>query len=276
MNECTGNNFILNGDLVPSEMFDRSLIYDGESVYEVLKMSKGSPVFFEDHLERLIISTRLQKKKNLADSATIRENIMKLVKKEKKRDCNLKIVFNYNKSESNYLVYFIETIYPSVSQYQKGVKGILFFAERRDPESKVVNHKLRSAISSRLIAESAYEAILVNEDHQITEGSRSNIFFLKDNLLYTAPDNAVLKGITRKYILDLCRENNIEVRFKCIDVEELKDFDAAFMTGTSPVVLPFYSIGEYRFKVSFPVIEHLRALYTVKAEQSIERFRNIN
>ena len=63
----TGKNFILNGNLQPAEMFDNSLVYEGDSVYEVLRMIKGSPVFFSDHMERLTTSVKLQKKEFLAD-----------------------------------------------------------------------------------------------------------------------------------------------------------------------------------------------------------------
>ena len=98
------------------------------------------------------------------------------------------------------------------------MKGILFFAERKDPESKVINHKLRSSIYHKLIHEGGYEALLVNENNLITEGSRSNIFFLKGETLVTAPDNVILNGITRKHILEICRENKIKVEFACVKV----------------------------------------------------------
>ena len=274
MNECYGKKFVLNGTLQPAEMFDNSLVYEGDSVYEVLRMVKGNPIFFLDHMERLATSVKLQKKEFLADIPTLRKAIISLTRSDKKRETNLKIVFNFNNGATNYLVYFIEPIYPSEAQYQKGVKGILFFAERKDPESKVINHKLRLSIYHKLILESGYEAILVNENNLITEGSRSNIFFLKGEKLITAPDNIILNGITRKHILEICTENKIKVEFACIMVDEIKEYDAVFMTGTSPIVLPFYCIGNNFFNVNLPLIEKLRNLYLKKAEESISLFRS--
>ena len=265
MNECFGKKFILNGHLYPSDQFDNTLVYEGESIYEVIRMVKGNPVFFRDHMERLETSMKIQQKESLADYKVLRRDIINLVKTEKRKDINLKIVFNYNKDSSNYLVYFIEPIYPSEEQYKKGVKGILFYAERKDPESKVINHKLRSSIYHKLILEAGYEALLVNEDNLITEGSRSNIFFLKGNTLTTAPDDTILNGITRKYILEICRENKVKVRFMCVPVDSLQEYDAVFMTGTSPMVLQFYCIGDIFFKVRVPLIENLRRLYIEKA-----------
>jgi branched-chain amino acid aminotransferase len=272
MNECYGKKFILNGHLYPSDQFDNTLVYEGESIYEVIRMIKGNPVFFHDHMDRLETSVRLQQKDTLAEYKELRRDIINLVKTEKRKDINLKIVFNYNKESTNYLVYFIEPIYPTEEQYKKGVKGILFYAERKDPESKVINHKLRSSIYHKLILEGGYEALLVNEENQITEGSRSNIFFLKGNLLTTAPDESILNGITRKHILEICRANKIKVRYMCVPVDSLQDYDAVFMTGTSPMVLQFFCIGDIYFNVRVPLIQNLRSLYIEKAEESIKSF----
>jgi branched-chain amino acid aminotransferase len=273
MNECYGKKFILNGTLQPVELFDNSLVYEGDSVYEVIRMVKGNPIFFPDHMERLATSVKLQKKELLADVSELRKAILNLTRSNKKREINLKIVFNYNNGSTNYLIYFIQPIYPSENQYKKGVKGILFFAERKDPESKVINHKLRTFIYHKLIMEGAYEAILVNENNLITEGSRSNIFFLKGETLVTAPANAILNGITRKHLLEICKENNIKVEISLVDVDDITNYDAVFMTGTSPVVLPFNCINDKFYNVKFELIDRLRKLYLQRAEESIRYFR---
>lgn len=273
MNECYGKKFILNGKPESVEAFDNTLVYEGNSVYEVIRMVKGSPVFFYDHMERLEASVRLQNKEMLADASTLKRDIVNLIKSDRKKEINLKIVFNYNNGSHNYLVYFIEPIYPSEEQYLKGVKGILFYAERKDPGSKVINHKLRSSIFHKLILDGGYEALLVNEKGEVTEGSRSNIFFLKNNTLVTAPGSKILSGITRKHILEICAENNISVRLACVKAEKISGYEAVFMTGTSPMVLPFSCIDNITFSVRHPLIGKLRKLYMMKMEESINRFR---
>jgi branched-chain amino acid aminotransferase len=270
MTECYGKKFILNGVLEPADHFVNSLVYEGDSIYEVIRMVKGKPVFFHDHMERLATSVKLQRKKKLAGEDVLRKDILNLTRSDKKKVANLKIVFNYNNGSDNYLVYFIEPIYPSEEQYKKGVKGVLYFAERKDPESKVINHKLRSSIYHKLILEGGYEALLVNENNLITEGSRSNIFFLKGNTLVTAPDNYVLNGITRKHILEICEDQSIKVEKFCVNVKDIADYEAVFITGTSPVVLPFCCIEDKYFNVRVPLMEKLRELYIQKAEESIK------
>lgn len=273
MNECYGKNFILNGDLQPAELFDNSLVYEGDSIYEVIRMVNGNPVFFHDHMERLASSVALQNKMALASVPNLRKSIINLIRAGKNKEINVKIVFNYNGASGNFLVYFIDSVYPTNYQYSDGVKGVLFFAERKDPESKVINHKLRSEICQKLLYEGGYEAILVNENNLITEGSRSNIFFLKNDALVTAPDNMILNGITRKHILGICRENKIKVDFSCVNRSDISEYDSVFMTGTSPMVLPFCSIDDVKFNTRLPLMEKLRKLYMQKAKESITLFR---
>lgn len=274
MDECYGKNYILNREFKPSAAFNNSLVYDGDSIYEVIRTVKGTPLFFYDHVERLENSVRNQQKQMLAGIEELRQDIIRISGPQGNNEANLKIVFNYNNDRSNYLLYFIRPIYPTQDQYDSGVKGILYPAERKDPSSKVINHRLRSEIFHKLILERAYEAILVDHSSCITEGSRSNIFFIRDGILYTAPENKILSGITRKYIIEICTERNIKVVMECVKADAICLYDSAFMSGTSPMVLPFSCIDDRSFDVKDPLLKELRTLYIEKAEESIVRFRS--
>jgi branched-chain amino acid aminotransferase len=274
MNEVYGKLFILNGETEPSGLFDNSIVYEGESVYEVIRLVKGAPLFFGDHISRLENSVRLQGRKMLAGIADIRKDILTLTRADRINESNLKIIFNYKEEKTNYLIYRIKPGYPSAEQYEKGVKAALFHAERKDPGSKVIDHRLRTEISHKLLRDSAYEAILVNENGLITEGSRSNIFFLKRDILYTAPENMILSGITRKHILGICSENNIKVKLECVSVRDMYTYDSVFMTGTSPMLLPFNLVDNISFNVLHPMMKHLRELYLQRVEDNLMSFRN--
>ncbi len=273
MSECYGDYFVLNGELSPCGMFNNSDVYEGDSLYEVIRMMGGVPLFFSDHMDRLENSVRHHGKKMLADRATLIRQIMNLRKSADVKESNLKIVFNYKEGGDKYLVYFIEPMYPSRKQYREGIAGILFYAERKDPEVKVINHSLRSSIYHRLIAGNAYEAFLVDNEGYITEGSRSNIFFVREDRLYTAPDEKVLGGITRKFILELCRDNSIDVVKCLVKVDELSNYESAFMSGTSPMVLPIREIDGIPFDPGNILIKRVSKLYTDKVNESIRSFR---
>lgn len=273
MSECYGNYFIMNGELIPSGVFNNSDVYEGDSLYEVLRMMGGAPLFFNDHMERLAYSVEHHGRKMLSTADRMANDLLLLRKNAGVKEANLKIVFNYKDTGSTYLLYFIEAIYPTPKQYREGVPVILFTAERTNPGVKIINHRLRSSIYHQLISENAYEAFLVDDDGFITEGSRSNAFFVKGEELYTAPDDKVLGGITRKHILDVCAQNSIRVNMKSIRADEIAEFDSVFMTGTSPMVLPVNSVGALAFSTDNAVIARVSELYSARVKESIISFR---
>jgi branched-chain amino acid aminotransferase len=276
MKEYCGNHFILNGDVVQVGSFDNSMVFRGETIYEVIRLVNGIPVFFMDHFVRLENSLKIKSRRRLADQSDIKAGIAKLNALDKKKEINIKIVFNYRAESENWLIYYIDSVYPSAEQYRHGVKGVLFYGVRHDPQSKVLDFRLRSAINQELADEGAYEALLVNEENLVTEGSRSNIFFLRDNKLVTAPDDMILSGITRRNLLEICSENGIPVDFKSVDADELSEYDSVFMTGTSPMILPFRSVENFFFDVNNELFERLRKLYMERVEASLQEYRALS
>ena len=109
--------------------------------------------------------------------------------------------------------------------------------------------------------EGVFESILVNKQGFITEGSKSNIFFIKDDELYTAPDSLVLSGITRQKIIAICKSFSINIIFEAVNFQNIKSFDAAFLCGTSPEVLPIRAIGFVGFQTKHSVLLKIQNAY---------------
>ena len=246
MKEIQEKYYILNGTKNETKNFNHEIILQN-SVYEVIRVLDGVPLFLEEHLDRLNESFKLigsdfyiEKKQLISDI----DNLIKI------NDCynkNIKIVVADVKEEPQTLIYFIVSNYPTEEDYSNGVKAILFKAVRDNPNAKVIHTSFRDSIKDKLNEQQAYEAILVNNSNEITEGSRSNIFLVKDNTVFTPPADDVLKGITRKRVIELCNNLNIPVIEKTISVDFLKECEGLFMTGTSPKVLPIASVDELNF-----------------------------
>ena len=96
MKECAGNYFVKNGVILPGEEFDNKMVYEGELIYEVIRMVSGVPLFFNDHYKRLIGSILNRKLTYLSTFNNLLRNIKTLSETEKTKEANLKIVFNYN------------------------------------------------------------------------------------------------------------------------------------------------------------------------------------
>ncbi|MFN2379203.1 MAG: aminotransferase class IV [Bacteroidales bacterium] len=273
MGECMGRFFIENGELRETALFDNLCIYEGVQVYEVIRVMDGVPLFFEDHALRLKESGRLIGHTSLAPAEDILADIRLLAESNGVLNGNVKVVFRYNGEGNHYLLYFIEAIYPDELLYREGVKTILFRAERRNPAIKLFNYRLRSSVLDTLLARGAYEAFLVNRNNCITEGSRSNVFFIMDNHLVTADDMHVLGGITRKKVVDICVSEGIEIKYHCMEIDRLLSAEAVFLTGTSPQVLPVKSIDEIDFPVNNEITATIIRQYSSMVREYIESRR---
>lgn len=120
---------------------------------------------------------------------------------------------------------------------------------------------MRQRISEFIRAENLYDALLVGEDETITEGSKTNVFFVKKATLYTAPGDMVLKGITRQKVFDLCKQLNYKIIERSISIITLHKYEAAFFSGTSPKILPIRRIANIQYDVTHPVVKTLMTAY---------------
>jgi branched-chain amino acid aminotransferase len=86
------------------------------------------------------------------------------------------------------------------------------------------------------------EAILLDAQGYVAEGSGENIFLVNDGVVYTPPLTSALDGITRKTVMKLCADEGIEVREKTITRDELYIADELFFTGTAAEVTPIREV----------------------------------
>jgi branched-chain amino acid aminotransferase len=241
-------------------------------LYEVIRVIDSIPVFFEDHLERLFNSAHLLNVENMPNEGVIEENVLNLISTENQQIGNLRLSFTISgpSVQPKFELDFIPHFYPSDDKYESGVKVGLLCAERHNPQAKVQNTAIRNKANLLMSKENVFEVLLVDHEENITEGSRSNVFFISKNNLITSPDEKVLQGITRKKIIQLCGDNNISVIKKDISSGETVNFEGAFLTGSSPKVLPISAIGDIGFSPSNHLIKRIINLYDKAIEDYLK------
>jgi len=251
MENLSGNLFVKNYQIMPAHHFDPNFMSAGQSVYEVVRIQEGVALFWEEHLERLQESLRIVKRPGFTGVADSHRLIKALAKQCSFKNGNVKLVLHYYDdrpaSEYDFYLYFIEHRYPSAKQYRQGVDTITCKAVRSNPNAKVAQLAFRERINQEIIRQNVFEAILLDEEGYLSEGSRSNFFMIKDNTLYTAPLRHVLPGITRRKVLEICHQQQIPLREAALRVTDLVKMEAVFLTGTSPQVLPIKSIDNMVF-----------------------------
>lgn len=240
--ECINNYYIKNGDVKETHEFKYESFNNGISIYEVIRIIDETPLFFEDHIKRLINSFKISNMNMWIDEKKIKDEIIRLNKINNVTFGNIKLIFNFNNEKKDYFIFFIKHNYPKDIEYDNGVKTITYIGERKTPNAKIIDNNFRSKVNEEIRKASAYEAMLVDRSGNITEGSKSNLFFIKGNEIITSKVKDVLPGVTRKEIINLCSRINIHVVERDVSKDELKDFDAAFISGTSPKVLPIRSV----------------------------------
>lgn len=270
--EAVKNYFILNHQLRSTQdmsIFDR---ITQKSVYEVIKIVGGQPVFFEEHMQRMRRSAALLKVSLPKSDEEVLEEICLLLEKNRCENINVKLIRTRIGGEDYFLTYFIEPESLSRKEYTRGIHVILFQGERTKPHLKTLGSSFRDRVASTRARTGAYEALLVDDQGNITEGSRSNIFFLKNSLLLTPPARTVLLGVTRKHVMDLCKSIELQVLEELLHREEISSISGAFITGTTVDIAPIRSIDNHTISsMENPHIQNIMRLYSDEVNAYIEQ-----
>ena len=151
---------------------------------------------------------------------------------------------------------------------EKGIKVKLSSHARqvRNPISsaKVNGNYVHSIVAlNEALNEGFDEALMLDAEGNVAEGSGENFFIVKDNVLITPDLDASLDGITRRTILDLAKELNIEFSIKKLKVEDVLKADEAFFSGTAAEVVPINSLDNQQIGAGGrgPITEQLQSTY---------------
>lgn len=232
-----GSSIIRNGIIVPLNEQDET--GKDKEVYEMFRVENGKAIFLQDHLKRYANSLQsagialpdcFNKLPELIDWLIICNQLPN-------NEIRLCVA-----TDGTFQGGFVESVYPTKAMYANGVHCTLMNAIRETPNAKIFHADMRMNAHEQQSAQNAYESILVNPQGCITEGSRSNIFFVKDNRLITAPDQMVLKGIMRQKVIEVAYQMHIDIEYKAIPTNSIAEYDAAFISSTPARILPIKSI----------------------------------
>jgi branched-chain amino acid aminotransferase len=257
MHDCTGDYYLLNGEQKPVSEFDEAVLQSDDMIYEVMRVEDGITLFIEDYLARLEKTLSMSNVSIRINPDGIRELLAKLIRMNNYTDGPVKLML----SPVTTIAYLMKPYKPEPEEYLSGVKTILLNRERINPNVKYWNPDFRNSVSKALQKHHAFEALLVNRNGEITEGSRSNVFFIRDNELFTTPVHLVLQGITRMKVLEVCRTENIRVIEQIIPAESIGTFESAFLTGTSRKVLAIRQVENVLFQVENELVKRISGMF---------------
>jgi branched-chain amino acid aminotransferase len=275
--EIRGRFFVIDGDARPSEEFNDILLLPGISFYEVMRVRGKTPLFLDDHLERLTASLQAGGGKAGLPAEVIKNSLQLLVTANGSiSEGNIRLVLHFPNSHFEKPLLFCHYTchyYPSAEEYASGVELVSIHAERPRVHAKIIDPDFRLKVISRISEANAFEAVLVNSKGFITEGSKSNIFMIRSDTVLTPPVTDVLPGITRKYVLNLCHLDGISAVEERIRFNEAGNFDSCLITGTSPGVLAVSNIDQIRYNTGHPLLRRLSAGYETMVSEYIDKHK---
>ncbi len=145
--------------------------------------------------------------------------------------------------------------YFSPDQIEQGIKLTISKWKRPSPESAPTDSKAAGlymicSLSKHEAEKNGFDdALMLDYRNYIAEATGANIFFVKNNKLYSPIPDCFLNGITRQSVIEIAQENKIDVIEDYFKLDFLKDCEEVFLTGTAVEITPVSSIDNYQFSV---------------------------
>lgn len=218
--------YYLNNKFYDEDPMEKDFFY-GYSLFETMMGKYNRIVFFDEHMKRLKKSAKLLEIKNSLEKEVIDE----IIKKENLKENDEFLVKVQISDKNNYVK--IEKIELREAEMGIKVKIIDKYFQNEAGFVKSGNYLLNILARKELLEAGYYEGVFCNREGIITEGSISNLFFVKNGVLKTPSlDLNILPGITREKIIGLSAKMELEVQEGHFHVNELLNSDGVFFTNS--------------------------------------------
>ncbi len=245
--------YYVNGNFVQDQQALISVndlsVLRGFGVFDFLRTYNGIPFHLTDHLMRLHRSADLINLKLPHSPSKIGELVMETLSRNSHQESNIRIVVTGGLSDdgimpgdSPQLLIMITAANQFPGEwYTKGAKIITSHVERFMPGAKSINYIPAILCQAEARSQKAIEAIFVDRDGFLLEGTTSNLFAFINNTLVTPPCERILPGITRQVVLELGRKNFAIVERK-LHKDEVRLLEEAFITSSTREIVPVTAI----------------------------------
>lgn len=223
--------------------FDSNLAKFGIGLFETIKVKDGQ-VNLQYHMDRLFMSIKDLNLNFNYEKVVLEEEILKYIKKNKIQNKALRLTL----FDEGYNISTRDIIYDKKS-YDDGFK--LNISPIKRGNSIIYRYKTTNYFENIYTKNHANEngfndGIFIDIDNNILECSMSNIFFIKDNIIYTPSEKLpILNGTTKRRIEKLCIELSIEIKKSNISINEINDFDFVFVSNAIMGVMKVVQIEDF-------------------------------
>ena len=268
------NDRLVDIDKACISVTDSGFLY-GAGLFETMRSYDGVVFALADHLDRLFFSARSLSIENSYDRKYITDAIYKTLKANKLTDARLRLTLTggprpsaspsegraseerggpmsepEEKRQATLLITATK-IQPYPPEYYKNGVLVVLCPFRQNVSEPIYRHKTTNYFS-RMIAlklahqKRAAEALWFTVRGQLAEGCISNIFLVKDSVLYTPPiETPVLAGVARKTVCQMALKNSIKLVEKDLSIDDVLGADEIFLTNVIMRILPVIAVEKH-------------------------------
>lgn len=288
------NQFVKKEDALVS-VYDHGFLY-GDGVFEGIRVYDGNVFKLEEHLERLFQSAQSIMLKIPYTKEELQDLVVETVRKNDLRSAYIRLIVS--RGPGNLGIDPETCLHPQViiiaeklalfpdELYEKGLK-VGSVSTRRNhpdvlsPQIKSLNYLNNILVKIEANQAGVHEALMLNDEGYVTEGSTDNIFIVKDGVIYTPPVYlGALEGVTRNTIINLAQKFNYEVREVPFTRHDVYIAEEVFLTGTAVEVISVIEvdgriIGDGKpGKVTQHLLEEFRKIVTVDGVQCYPKLKD--
>jgi aminodeoxychorismate lyase len=268
----------LNGKFVPERkavisVFDRGFLY-GDGLFETIRVCNGKPFRWREHFERFQAGAKFLNIRLAYSSNQLLANADKLIARNKMPDSLLRVNLSRGTGPAGYLpkgkgnatLAMSLRAAPKLDPQKPPVWKLVtssFRIAANDPLSRFkTSNKLVQVVARAEVDEAgADEALLLNTDGYVAEGTSSNVYWVKRGVIYTPPLTAgILPGVTRAIVFEIASELGIPLREKNSRPEELRLADGVFLSVTSWGIVAVGELDGTKLRTP-PLIAQIRSAY---------------
>jgi branched-chain amino acid aminotransferase len=280
----------LNGEFVTKEnakvsVYDHGFLY-GDGIFEGIRIYDGNIFRCKQHLDRLYDSAKSIMLDIPLTYEEMEAALIETLRKNDLRNGYIRLVVSRGpgnlgldpkRCPQAWVIIIVEqlSIYPEEA-YRNGLRSVSVSPRRNIPDA--LNPKIKSLnyLNNILVKIQANladvgEAIMLNSQGYVAEGSSDNIFIVKRNVVYTPPTYVgALEGVTRGAIIDLCHRLGYTIKEEPFTLHDVYCADEVFFTGTAAEVIAVREvdgrmIGEGKAgPVTLHLLEEFRKIVTVE------------
>jgi branched-chain amino acid aminotransferase len=256
----------VNGRMVPKSqalvsVYDHGLLY-GDGVFEGIRVYKSKIFKCQQHIERLY---------RCAERIHLKIPISPAEMEEVQREC-----IRVNNLDDGYIRLVVTRGFGTLGLdprrcpmpgiicvadqirlyapefYESGMRVVVAKRPKTpvaclDPRIKSLNYLNNILAKVEAIDAGCHEAIMLNLEGNVCECTGDNIFIIRNGKVYTPPtESGILEGITRRFVMDLCRDLEVPCEFRNMRPEEVKSADEVFLTGSAAEIIAVTQIDDIR------------------------------